>query len=205
MSDRTGRKIVGPEGMTMDAEGFTPPGPILWEVTEYDISGYPNRAVKMIARTPEHPATDRRFSLYEGESMGDGCRVWYGADATNPENPERYTRGALEAMTETDTVIRAAWYEGGGGYRQPATRQAERLAAMARALGARTRVRYFAHGEINHHPGQNRHSGQHGKDKNRPNHAGWFYDEREHGQWVGPYPNEAEARDEAGGLFLTAE
>ncbi|MXW18391.1 MAG: hypothetical protein F4139_00685 [Gemmatimonadetes bacterium] len=66
------------------------------------------------------------------------------------------------------------------------------LDALKRALRERTPVAYFAYGAINNSGAF--HSGQHGKDKRRPNHPGWFYFEAEHCQWAGPFPTEAEAR-----------
>jgi len=67
------------------------------------------------------------------------------------------------------------------------------VAALKRALRERTPVAYFAFGAINHTGG--RHSAQHAKGAERaPNYAGWFYHESEHDQWVGPFPNRADAR-----------
>ena len=67
-----------------------------------------------------------------------------------------------------------------------------RIDALKQALRERTPVAYFAYGAINDSGAF--HSGQHGKDKNRPNRPGWFYFEAEHSQWAGPFPTEAEAR-----------
>jgi len=69
----------------------------------------------------------------------------------------------------------------------------DRIEALKKALRERTPVAYFSYGAIKHTGGK--HSAQHAKGaENTPNYAGWFYHESEHDQWVGPFPNRADAR-----------
>ena len=103
--------------MTEQQQGFTPPGPIRWESEESD-----DTVAVIVARTPEHPATDRRFSL---NVYGPAdTRI---IDATDPGTVERRS-GYYAARIEAARMIRAAWYEGGGGERAGFVEQVRMLA-----------------------------------------------------------------------------
>ncbi len=92
--------------MTEQQEGYTQPGPIRWESEESS-----DEVAVIVARTPEHPSTDRRFSL---NVYGPAdTRI---IDETDPGTVERRS-GYYAARNEVLRLIRAAWYEGGGGKR----------------------------------------------------------------------------------------
>ncbi|MDE2980835.1 MAG: hypothetical protein OXU74_06535 [Gemmatimonadota bacterium] len=91
--------------MSDAGKGYTEPGPILWEA---DVFAGLNPFVALTARTPEHPATDRRFMV---RYRGSEAQI---TDQTDPETPETWPTLA-RAILEAEDTIRAAWYEGGGG------------------------------------------------------------------------------------------
>lgn len=106
--------------MRRDLKGFTEPGPIRWEITDYAVAFSGDRvARRIVARTPEHPATDCRFELVRQVSgIGPDVMAWHEVDATDPATQHRHGAGLSHAMGEVEHEIRGAWFEGGGGRRE---------------------------------------------------------------------------------------
>lgn len=71
-----------------------PHGPILWESGDNDI---------LTARTPEHPATDRRFTVVLGD-LGGGIIQ----DEADPDRPVVEWGYLRSAIAEAEDAIRAA-------------------------------------------------------------------------------------------------
>lgn len=107
--------------------GYTAPGPILWETGRDSDPNTGGHILVLVATTPEHPSTDRRFSVRCGY---DGSRAYADVyDQTDPEIPEGWGRLG-RALREAERHIRAAWYEGGGGLKYPAPLTAAEYQSM---------------------------------------------------------------------------